>query len=55
MLNIFRERPLHHIDRMGRIQSYLQAKDPAMIFNRINQTFTEHEITTFMKMKTLTL
>jgi len=52
ILNLFRQRPLHKIDRLSRLQSYLQAKDSAMMFNRINQTFTEHEISTFLKKRT---
>ncbi len=52
VLNLFRERPLYKFDRLSRLQSYLQAKDSAMLFNRLNQTFTEHEITTFLKKKT---
>ena len=51
-LNLFRERPLYKFDRLSRIQSYLNAKDGAMMLHRLNQTFTEHEIMTFMKMKT---
>ncbi|MBK9048858.1 MAG: asparagine synthase (glutamine-hydrolyzing) [Bacteroidetes bacterium] len=51
-INRFRTKSLHHVDRLSRIQSYLQARDGAMMLNALNQTFTEAEISSFLKIKT---
>ncbi|MBK8415758.1 MAG: hypothetical protein IPL22_15410 [Bacteroidetes bacterium] len=50
-INRFRTKSLHHVDRLSRIQSYLQARDGAMMLNALNQTFTEAEISSFLKDK----
>lgn len=49
LVNYFRQWPIYRIDRFSRLQSFLEAKDVSSLFDRVNQTFTEYEITQFMK------
>lgn len=52
MANRFRSWPIHRYDRISRLQSFLEAPDAGSLFERLNQTFTDYEISRFLTKRT---
>jgi asparagine synthase (glutamine-hydrolysing) len=52
IVNLFRKWPIYRVDRISRLQSFLEAKDASTLFGRVNQTFTDFEINQFLKPRT---
>jgi asparagine synthase (glutamine-hydrolysing) len=43
---------MYRIDRLSRLQSFLEAKDASSLFERTNQVFTDYELSLFLKRNT---
>jgi asparagine synthase (glutamine-hydrolysing) len=55
IIDYYRTKPLHYTDRLSRFQHFMDAKDVSILFQRLNQVFTENETRMLLKNKTKNL